>query len=102
VLRQGYEIFFAAFPDAHMRIDDLLADRDKVVARYTWSGSHRGTYLGREATGKHVTGTGIGIYRVAEGKIAERWHEWNPFAVMQQLQASPTQQVVAGAVVQRD
>jgi steroid delta-isomerase-like uncharacterized protein len=90
-LRQGYEAFFASFPDAHLTLDDLLSEGDKVVARYTWSGTQRGPFLGLVATGKQVTGTRIAIYRIADGKIAERWHEWNPLALLQQLQAAPAQ-----------
>lgn len=63
----------AAFPDWHNRIDELLAVDDRVVARLTWSGTHRGPLLGVEPTGARVSYVGAGFFRLAGGEIAEAW-----------------------------
>ena len=50
-----YEPWFAAFPDAQATIEDLIAEGDKVVTRFTLRGTHRGAFMGIAPTGKHVT-----------------------------------------------
>jgi steroid delta-isomerase-like uncharacterized protein len=63
----------AAFPDWHNRIDELIATDEKVVARMTWTGTHRGEFLGVRPTGRTVTYVGAGIFQVRQGKIQEGW-----------------------------
>ena len=84
-----YDPWFAAFPDAQFTIEDLIAEGDKVVGRATLRGTHRGALMGIAPTGKHVTVTGIAIYRVEEGKIAEMWDNSDILGLMQQLGAIP-------------
>ena len=78
-----------AFPDHYNTIDDMIAEGDKVVARWTLHGTHQGeleTPLGRiPPTGKHVALTGIHIFRIADGKIVERWAEADMLGMLQQL-----------------
>ena len=74
-----------AFPDLQVKIEDMLAEGDKVANRWTWSGTHNGEYLGIAPTGKKVTMTGISIHRFEDGKIAEQWHEVNMLGLMQQF-----------------
>jgi steroid delta-isomerase-like uncharacterized protein len=62
-----------AFPDWHNRIDELIADGEKVVARMTWSGTHRGNLFGFPPTGRQVTYVGAAIFRLCDGKIEEGW-----------------------------
>ena len=61
------------FPDLHLTVEDRVFGGDKVVARNTWTGTHRGTFLGIEPTGKRVTINTIDIWRVEGGKFAEHW-----------------------------
>ena len=61
------------FPDLHLTVEDRVFGGDKVVARNTWTGTHRGTFLGIEPTGKQVTINTIDIWRVEGGKLAEHW-----------------------------
>ena len=61
------------FPDIHVTVEDRVFGGDKVVARNTWIGTHRGTFLGIEPTGKQVTINTIDIWRVENGKFAEHW-----------------------------
>ncbi len=62
-----------AFPDWHNRVDELIAEGDKVVARMTWSGTHRGELLGIAPTGRRVTYVGAAIFRLADAKIQDAW-----------------------------
>jgi predicted ester cyclase len=61
------------FPDLHLTVEDRIFGGDKVVARNTWTGTHRGAFLGIEPTGKQVTINTIDIWRVEGGKFAEHW-----------------------------
>lgn len=79
-----------AFPDVNYTIDDLIAEGDKVVIRYTARGTHRGAFLGTAPTGKRLTWAGIGIVRVVNGKMVEEWISWDRFGIMQQLGAGST------------
>ena len=78
-----------AFPDLHFTIDDLMVDGDKVVARWTFRGTHNGEYMGVPASGKQVVMGGIGIYRVAGGKITDLWVVSDDLTLMQQIGAFP-------------
>lgn len=82
-------MFRSAFPDFHMKIGDLIAEGDKVIARFTESGTHLGEFMGIAPTGKHVEFTEIGILRIAAGKVIESWYETDMLSLMQQLGAIP-------------
>ena len=77
-------------PDFHTRIDDLVAEDDKVVARVTMTGTHTGDFWGFPATGNKVTFTGIYIARIENGKIIEHWGEEDGISLMQQIGSMPT------------
>jgi len=79
----------AAFPDGRVTIEEMIAEGDKVVTRYTSSGTHKGDFMGIAATGKKVVVTGIVITRVDKGKIAEDWEEFDAMGFMVQLGAIP-------------
>lgn len=79
--------FRKAFPDFNDTIDDQVAEGDKVVTRFTSTGTHRGVLMGLQATNKRATWMGIVIDRIAEGKIVEEWVSWDLFGMMQQLGA---------------
>jgi predicted ester cyclase len=79
---QGY---FDAFPDFHLTVQDLVAEGDRVAVRCTWTGTHQGEFMGAPATGKHVEGAGMGLYRVAGSLIAEQWVTEDMTALMRQL-----------------
>ncbi len=79
----------AAFPDGRVTIEEMIAEGDKVVTRYTSSGTHKGDFMGIAATGKKVVVTGIVITRIDKGKIAEDWEEFDAMGFMVQLGAIP-------------
>jgi steroid delta-isomerase-like uncharacterized protein len=81
--------FFAAFPDIQMTIEDLVAESDRVVARYTWRGTQRGPFQGLPPTGRSVAVAGTGIFRLMDGRIAEEWWQEDLLGLMAQLGALP-------------
>lgn len=85
----SFSLFRQAFPDFHVTIDDMVAEGDKVAFRWTESGTHKGEYAGIAATGKHVRWTGMSVYRIANGKIAEMWVNMDDLGLLRQLGASP-------------
>jgi steroid delta-isomerase-like uncharacterized protein len=89
-IKQVYNDWFDAFPDYHMTIDDIVTEGDKAVIRYTWTGTHKGTFMGIPATNKKVTAWGIEIDRFVGGKIVEAWARTDTLGIMQQLGVVPT------------
>ena len=83
-------MLFTAFPDLQFTIDDLLAARDKVVARFTARGTQTGEFQSIPATGRTAAVSGIAIYRVSEGKVVEQWLEYDQLGLLQQLGVIPT------------
>jgi len=79
----------AAFEHLDVTVEDVVAQGDKVAARFTARGIHRGAFMGLPATGKSITITGIEIFRIENGKIAELWGEANLLGLMQQLGILP-------------
>ncbi len=77
----------AAFPDAHEVIDDMIAEGDKVVTRWSFQGTQQGELMGIPPTSKPVSFSGIFIDRVAGGRIVEHWDEADMLGVLQQLGA---------------
>jgi steroid delta-isomerase-like uncharacterized protein len=88
-IKQMTIAFFTAFPDQHYALEDLIAEADKVVHRYTCRATHQGEFMGVPATGKVVTFTGIAISRFAGGKWVEDWESFDALGLMQQLGAIP-------------
>ena len=86
---EGYKEFIVmtrtAFPDFHVTSEDMIAEGDKVVSRWTAQGTQQGELLGIAPTSKHATWTGISIYRFADGKIVEAWWFKDMLGLLQQL-----------------
>lgn len=78
-----------AFPDFKATIDDIVAEGDKVVIRQTWSGSHKGEFMGIPPTGRSISFGVIDIIRIADGKFVEHWGQMDSMSLMQQLGAIP-------------
>ena len=86
-IRQFVTVYHNAFPDVEFKIDDQIAEGDKVVMHYTITGTHKGDFQGIAPTGKSIKITGIAIHRIANGKIVEIWANWDALGLMQQLGA---------------
>ncbi len=83
-------LFRSVFPDLRWDIEDLIAEGDKVVARTTMRGTHRGDFFGIPPTGRRVEMRGVHIMRVADGQIIEHWGSNDDLGLMRQLGAIPT------------
>ena len=89
-VKAAVTMFKNALPDAQLNIAFQLAEEDKVVTRYTWSGTHLGEYYGIPATGKRVNWTSTVTFRIDDGKIREAWLNSDRLGLMQQLGVVPT------------
>jgi steroid delta-isomerase-like uncharacterized protein len=75
--------------DGHWDVQELFSAGDRVVARWTGSGTHEGELMGVPPTGKPIAVEAISIFRIAGGKIAEEWTVWDALGVLQQVGAVP-------------
>jgi steroid delta-isomerase-like uncharacterized protein len=80
----------AAFHGLNVTIEDMMADGEKVTCRFTARGVHEGEFMGLPPTHKPIVMTGIEIFRMKNGKIAELWGEANLMGLMQQLGILPS------------
>ena len=87
--RQEASDFRRGFPDVVSTIEDLIAEGDKVVARWRARATHTGEYMGIPPTGEEVEFTGISVYRIEGGKIAESWNSEDQFGLLRQIGAVP-------------
>ena len=87
--KSKWSMWFAAVPDLRVRSEDMFAEGDRVAVRWTADGTQRGNLLGIPASGRSFRFTGMSSFRVAAGKIAEQWEEWDKLDLMQQLGAMP-------------
>lgn len=96
-VRKLVQFYSQAFPDTRFTIDDLVAEGDKVVLRWTARGTHQGALEGAPPSNKRVTVTGTTTARVANGKIAEEWENWDALGMMEQIGILPRRVGRAGA-----
>jgi steroid delta-isomerase-like uncharacterized protein len=75
----------AAFPDMHWSVEEQIAEGDKVVTRFQWTGTHRGVFLGVPATGRPVRVWGIVIDQFEGGRIKDTRIIMDTFGLMVQL-----------------
>jgi len=87
--KQFLSMYLTAFPDAQFAIEDLIAEGDTVVVRQTFRGTHTGDLMGIPPTGKAISGTGIQITRIANGKAVEQWFNGDDLGLRQQLGVIP-------------
>ncbi|MBE0429662.1 MAG: ester cyclase [Thermoleophilia bacterium] len=89
---QGFKDFLkmvsTAFPDIRVKIEDMIAEKDRVEVRLSISGTHNGILMGEiQPTGKAASWTGIDILKIENGKIKDRWSERNLLSMMEQIGA---------------
>jgi predicted ester cyclase len=87
--RQEAADFRRGFPDVVSIIEDLIAEGNKVAARWRARATHRGEYVDIPPTGKEVEFTGISVYRIEGDRIAESWTEEDDLGLMRQIGAVP-------------
>ena len=88
-MRQAAVMFRAAMPDWHSDLDQLVAEDDIVVERFTATGTHRGPLMGVPGTGHTVTLPGVNIFRIQNGRIVERWGRLDDLGLLHQLGIAP-------------
>ena len=81
-LRQG-------FPDIQWTIEDLLAEGERVVVRWTWQGTHSGAFRGFPISQKRFVSSAIIIYQLRDNKVVEAWMENDRLGFLQQIGAVP-------------
>jgi steroid delta-isomerase-like uncharacterized protein len=79
----------AGFPDIHFAIEEQIAEGDKVLSRFEWTGTHRGEFLGVPATGRPVKVWGMVVDRLVDGRIKETRIIMDALGLMMQLGAFP-------------
>lgn len=87
--KESVAMLHRGFPDIKWTVDDMIAEGDLVVARWTAHGTHGGEFLGIPPTGKEVSFGGIEIVRIVDGKGVEHWEHFGVMSLMQQLGALP-------------
>ena len=79
--------FFQAFPDGHFTVEDMIAEGEQVVSRYTFRGTHTGTWFvlpGISPSGKLIEATGYETHRIVNGRIVEQWSLADFFGLQRQ------------------
>jgi steroid delta-isomerase-like uncharacterized protein len=80
----------APFPDINWVVEEMVAEGDTVVTRFTWTGTHRGTFLGVPATGRSVVVKGVVIDELAGGRMSKSRILMDTLGMMQQLGVIPS------------
>src|SRR5207237_8979295 len=88
-LKQDFKIFWGATQGYH-RIEDQIAEGDKVVTRLTSFGKHEGDLPGAPRTGNEMKMTSITIHRIENGKLVEKWSEKDMISLLQQIGKMPS------------
>jgi steroid delta-isomerase-like uncharacterized protein len=89
--KQFVSVYLNAFPDLRFTIEEEISSDDKVVTRWSVTGTHNGDLPGLPRTGRAISLSGITIGRVSEAKFAESWNNWDALGMMQQLGAIPVE-----------
>lgn len=77
--------FLKAFPDLHHTVEELIAEGDQIVARFSAQGTHTGQWKGYPPTGNSIHYTGVTIVQVKDGKIIHHHTWWDRMEVMEQI-----------------
>jgi predicted ester cyclase len=87
--KQIVNLYRGAFTNAHISVEEQLAEGDKVVTRWSGSGTYQGELMGVAPTGNQVTITGLTINHLSDGKIVESWSNYDALGMMRQIGAIP-------------
>jgi predicted ester cyclase len=90
-------MLLTGFPDVKLTHEFEVERDDRVVIRWTAKATHTGEFVGIPPTGKPAIVSGIDIFRVEEGKLAELWQEWDQLGMLRQLGVIPTPGQAAAA-----
>jgi predicted ester cyclase len=84
-LRDYYTVLREGFPDMRLASEDVIAEGEKVANRYTFYGTHKGTYMGVAPTSKLVISAGMVIHHFRGGKCVETWQSTDALGFLTQL-----------------
>jgi steroid delta-isomerase-like uncharacterized protein len=87
--KRAIGMYLTAFPDLHLTVEDMVAEGDKVVTKFTSHGTQKRAFVGIPPTGKQVTVSTIVIVRITDGKIVEQWGLDDQLGMLQQLGLIP-------------
>jgi predicted ester cyclase len=94
-LRQGIVALHDILPDLNVFLEEVIAEGDLVGVRGVMRCTHVGTFLGVPGTGHQLTWPGNAMFRVIDGKIAERWFNSDGISILRQLGLAPAAAVGA-------
>jgi len=87
--RKRVTLYRTAFPDLRLTIEDIIAEGETVMARWSCRGTHKGDLSGIAPTGKQINISGVTVARLSNGKLAEGYVHWDALGLMQQLGVVP-------------
>lgn len=90
-LKARVQAILSAFAPLQFRLEDLVAEEDQVVVRWSQTGTHTGAFMGIPATGREFTIAGIDIHQLRDGRMAEHWHVVDMYGLLMQLGVVPAQ-----------
>jgi steroid delta-isomerase-like uncharacterized protein len=88
-LKDIFNLFLRAFPDMRLTVEEIIAERDLVAARFRGEGTHRGELFGTPPTGKTMRFNGIDFIRIRNGRASEVWHQGDDLVGLLQLGIKP-------------
>ena len=83
--RQQWRQWQAAFTDLHFAVEEVVAEDDRVVTRWTLTGRQTGAFLGIPATGRAVSVGGMSLDTVRDGKLVAGFDAWDELGLRRQL-----------------
>lgn len=87
--KQIVAMYRTAFPDTHVTIEEMVAEDDAVVVRWTGRGTHEGEFMGIEPTNEAVEVPGMTLVHVEDGTITESWQCYDALDILGQIDALP-------------
>ena len=85
--REQWRKWHAAFPDLHFAVEDIIAEDDKVLTRWTLTGTHQGEFMDVPASGRHVRVSGMSLDIIKDGRIASGFDGWDALGLRRQIGA---------------
>ena len=89
--KQFSAAFYAGFPDLKHRVDEVIAEGDRVAVRFRVIGTNTESFMGSPPSGRPIEFDGLALMTVASGKVTELWGQFDQIGVLQQIGASPDQ-----------
>ena len=87
--RRQWRKWREAFPDLHFEIEEMVAEGDTVVSRWTLTGTHTGSFLGMAPTGRAISVGGMSLDHLQDGLLVSGFDGWDNLGLRQQLGAIP-------------